>query len=112
MRFLRKDQSHRCAFPEPNVRFATLISSGTPIMAEFSNPSPRGRAKRYRKYAADALRQAALIEPSQRGPYIEMAAKWNYLAEGIEADLLNFIEAETEPEKSQPKKKSANQIPK
>ena len=81
-------------------------------MPELSNPSPRERAKRYRKHAADALRHAELAEPSQRASYIEMAEKWNYLAECIEADLINFIERETEPEEGAPKKKSPDQIPK
>ena len=79
-------------------------------MAEFSNSSPRERARRYRKCAADALRHADVAEPPQRQSFIEMAEKWNYLAECIEADLINFIESEPELEKGKPKRKPASQI--
>jgi len=85
---------------------------GRPKMAVFSKPSRRELAKRYRKWAADALRQADVAEPSQRQSFIAMAEKWNHLAEGIEADLINFIEPESEPEQAKPKRKSAHRIPK
>ena len=67
-------------------------------MASILNPSYRERAKRYRKYAADALKRAVTSMEPERSSFAKMAENWTYLAEAIEADLTNFGDKDSDLE--------------